>query len=119
MKQLVFGWAIVCLLAAQTVEVAAAPPPLFPLAQVKRRQPRYSIRTIAGSTPEKFSIEVVSVMHNFLPKMDIILLKSSDPKLAVSGFWRGMSGSPIFVDNNCGTKRMCGEAVMVCMLLAQ
>ncbi|MBK9069681.1 MAG: hypothetical protein IPL79_01530 [Myxococcales bacterium] len=103
MKQLVFGWAIVCLLAAQSVEVAAAPPPLFPLAQVKRGQQGYGLTTFAGSTPEKFSIEVVSVMHNFLPKMDIILLKSSDPKLAVSGFWRGMSGSPIFVDN----KLMC------------
>ena len=38
-------------------------------------------------------------MQNFLPKQDIILVKSDDPKLAVSGFWQGMSGSPLYLDD--------------------
>jgi hypothetical protein len=38
-------------------------------------------------------------VHNFLPKQDIILVKSDDPKMAVSGFWQGMSGSPLYLDD--------------------
>ena len=38
-------------------------------------------------------------MKNFLPKQDIILVKSDDPKLQVSGFWQGMSGSPLYIDD--------------------
>ena len=38
--------------------------------------------TFVGSKPEKFTFEVISVMHNYLPKMDLILVKSSDPKLS-------------------------------------
>ena len=43
--------------------------------------------------------EVIGVAKNFLPKMDIILVKSDDPKFAVSGFWQGMSGSPLYLDD--------------------
>ena len=39
------------------------------------------------------------MVKNFLPKQDIILVKSDDPKLAVSGFWQGMSGSPLYIDD--------------------
>src|SRR4029079_16053556 len=56
------------------------------------------LTTFAGSKPERFTFEVVSVVKNFLPKQDIILVKSDDPKLAVSGFWQGMSGSPLYLD---------------------
>ncbi|HKE17603.1 MAG TPA: hypothetical protein VKB80_22160 [Kofleriaceae bacterium] len=51
-----------------------------------------------GTTPERFEFEVVGVTRNFLPKMDIILVKSKDKKLEVTGFWQGMSGSPLFID---------------------
>jgi hypothetical protein len=33
-----------------------------------------------------------------LPKQDIILFKSSDPLLQPTGVWRGMSGSPLYID---------------------
>src|SRR5690606_9648723 len=39
------------------------------------------------------------VVHNFLPKQDIILVKSEDKKLAVTGFWQGMSGSPLYIED--------------------
>jgi hypothetical protein len=51
-----------------------------------------------GTTPERFEFEVIGVTRNFLPKMDIILVKSKDKKLEVTGFWQGMSGSPLFID---------------------
>lgn len=78
---------------------ALAAPQTYPLAKVKRGQTGYGLTTIAGTQPERFAFEVVSVVHNFLPKQDIILVKSDDPKLAVTGFWQGMSGSPLFIED--------------------
>lgn len=76
----------------------AQPPEIYPLEKVRRGQQGYGLTTMQGTTPERFSFEVVGVTRNFLPKMDIILVKSDDPKLAVTGFWRGMSGSPLFIE---------------------
>ncbi|HEX7702420.1 MAG TPA: hypothetical protein VF403_16890, partial [Kofleriaceae bacterium] len=83
--------------------VATAAPDTFPLDKVKRGQTGYGMTTFAGTKPERFTFEVISVVHNFLPKQDIILVKSDDPKMQVSGFWQGMSGSPLYVDD----KMMC------------
>src|SRR3954470_2479589 len=76
-----------------------ASPDTFPLEKVKRGQTGYGMTTFAGTTPEKFTFEVVSVVKNFLPKQDIVLVKSDDPKMQVSGFWQGMSGSPLYIDD--------------------
>src|SRR5215470_13723615 len=89
--------AVVFLVSIQRAD--AAPPDTYPLSKVHRGQTGYGMTTFAGNTPERFTFEVVSVVHNFLPKQDIILVKSDDPKLAVSGFWQGMSGSPLYLDD--------------------
>ncbi|HEU4729043.1 MAG TPA: SpoIVB peptidase S55 domain-containing protein [Kofleriaceae bacterium] len=77
----------------------AQPTEIFPVSKVQRGQTGYGLTTFAGTKPERFTFEVVSVMKNFLPKQDIILVKSDDPKLAVTGFWQGMSGSPLYLDD--------------------
>lgn len=77
----------------------AQPTEVFPVSKVQRGQTGYGLTTFAGTKPERFTFEVVSVVKNFLPKQDIILVKSDDPKLAVSGFWQGMSGSPLYLDD--------------------
>lgn len=77
----------------------AAPHEIYPLSKVHRGQTGYGMTTFAGSRPERFTFEVISVVRNFLPKQDIILVKSDDPKLAVSGFWQGSSGSPLYIDD--------------------
>src|ERR1044071_3260831 len=77
---------------AQSTEV-------YPVSKVQRGQTGYGLTTFAGTKPERFTFEVVSVVKNFLPKQDIILVKSDDPKMAVSGFWQGMSGSPLYIDD--------------------
>lgn len=84
-----------CLLSAS----AQAAPETYPLEKVKRGQTGYGLTTMAGTKPERFTFEVVSVVRNFLPKMDIILVKSDDKKLAVTGFWQGMSGSPLYIED--------------------
>jgi hypothetical protein len=76
----------------------AEPPEIFPLAKVRAGQKGYGLSTRVGTTPERWEFEVVGVMKNFRPKMSIILVKSDDPSMEVPGFWRGMSGSPLFID---------------------
>lgn len=76
----------------------AAPPSIYPLSKVHRGQKGYGMTTMSGTKPERFEFEVLGVNKNFLPKMDIILVKSDDPKLAVTGFWQGMSGSPLYLE---------------------
>jgi hypothetical protein len=92
------GAAVVVVGLATPLRVQASPE-VYPLEKVKRGQTGYGMTTMAGNTPERFSFEVVSVVHNFLPKQDIILVKSDDPKMAVTGFWQGMSGSPLYIDD--------------------
>ncbi len=82
-----------------SITTAQAAPETYPIAKLTRGQTGYGVTTFAGNTPERFTFEVVSVVKNFLPKQDIVLVKSSDPKVQVSGFWQGMSGSPLYIDD--------------------
>lgn len=76
----------------------AQTPEIYPLSKVKRGQKGYGLTTRAGTKPFRFTFEVLGVSHNFIPKMDIILVKSDDPEMQHTGFWQGMSGSPLFID---------------------
>lgn len=89
----------VCAALAHAQPATPAQAEIYPVAKLQRGQTGYGLTTFAGTKPERFSFEIVSVVRNFLPKQDIILVKSDDPKLAVSGFWQGMSGSPLYVDD--------------------
>jgi hypothetical protein len=78
-------------------------PEIYPLSKVKRGQKGYGLTVFQGTDPERFDFEVIGVVKNFLPRQDIVLVKSDDPKLQVSGFAQGMSGSPLYLDG----KVMC------------
>jgi len=96
------GFLRLCAAAAVVVcasSARAAPQEIYPLSKVQRGQTGYGMTTFAGTKPERFTFEVISVVKNFLPKQDIILVKSDDPKLQVSGFWQGSSGSPLYIDD--------------------
>jgi hypothetical protein len=77
---------------------AAKGPEIFPLADVRPGQKGYGLTVFQGTTPDRFEFEVVGIVKNMLPKMDIIIVKSEDPKLQLSGMAMGMSGSPLFID---------------------
>jgi len=77
---------------------AAKSPETFPLSKIKRGLKGYGLTTMEGTEPSRFEFEVVGVVKNFLPKLDIILVKSDDPQVQLSGFWQGMSGSPLYID---------------------
>src|SRR5262249_25897247 len=48
---------------------------------------------------EKFDLEVIGVMPNFMgPKQSIILVQLKGPKVEHTGVVAGMSGSPVYID---------------------
>jgi hypothetical protein len=79
--------------------VPSGPPPaILPLADVKPGMIGQALTVFTGTKPEPFKIRVVSVMRNFLPKQDVILIRAEDPRVEFSGIVAGMSGSPVYVD---------------------
>ncbi|MDW8281193.1 MAG: SpoIVB peptidase S55 domain-containing protein [Myxococcales bacterium] len=72
--------------------------PLLPLAQVRPGMTGYGLTVFAGTQPERFSVRVVGVLRHFLPRQDLIVIRSDDPRLLHSGIAAGMSGSPIYLE---------------------
>ena len=58
----------------------------------------YGLTVFEGTKPDRFAVRVVGVLHNFMPKQDLILIRSEDPRLVHSGVVAGMSGSPIYIE---------------------
>ena len=58
----------------------------------------HAVTVFSGEATDRFDIEVVDVIRNYLPRQDAILFRSPDPRLIHSGIVGGMSGSPIYID---------------------
>ncbi|HVT09410.1 MAG TPA: SpoIVB peptidase S55 domain-containing protein [Polyangia bacterium] len=79
--------------------VPSGPPPaIMPLADVRPGMVGQALTVFQGTKPEPFKVRVVSVMRNFLPKQDVILIRAEDPRVEFSGIVAGMSGSPVYID---------------------
>ncbi len=72
--------------------------PMIPLGEVRPGMKGYGLTVFEGTHPERFDVRVIGVLRNFLPKQDIILIQSDDPRLLHSGIVAGMSGSPIYIE---------------------
>ena len=78
---------------------AQQPPETLPLSQVRPGMQGYAYTIFAGDQIEKFDLEVIGVLDNFLgPKQSIILVQLKGPKVEHTGVVAGMSGSPVFLD---------------------
>ena len=81
---------------------AQAPAPsnqTMPLAQVQPGMQGYAYTIFAGDQVEKFDLEVIGVMPNFLgPKQSIILVQLKGPRVEHTGVVAGMSGSPVYIE---------------------
>jgi len=67
--------------------------------QVQPGMQGYAYTIFAGDQVEKFDLEVIGVMPNFLgPKQSIILVQLKGPKVEHTGVVAGMSGSPVYID---------------------
>lgn len=67
--------------------------------QVKPGMKGYASTIFAGDQIERFDLEVIGVMENFLgPKQPIILVELKGPKVEHTGVVAGMSGSPVYIE---------------------
>jgi hypothetical protein len=57
----------------------------------------YGLTVFTDFKIERFQVEVISVLKNFLPKQDIFLVKVDHPIVRKTGVVAGMSGSPIYL----------------------
>lgn len=85
-----------------TLVVTAAPPDsteIMPVSQVRAGMQGYAYTIFAGDQIEKFDLEVLGVLPNFLgPKQSIILVQLKGPKVEHTGVVAGMSGSPVYLE---------------------
>lgn len=74
-------------------------PQILPLSEVRPGMQGYAYTIFAGDQIEKFDLEVIGVLDNFLgPKQSIILVQLKGPKVEHTGVVAGMSGSPVYLD---------------------
>ncbi|MDQ1406854.1 MAG: hypothetical protein QOG55_2483 [Acidobacteriaceae bacterium] len=72
---------------------------ILPLSEVRPGMQGYAYTIFAGDQVEKFDLEVLGIMPNFLgPKQSIILVQLKGPKVEHTGVVAGMSGSPVYLD---------------------
>jgi hypothetical protein len=81
-----------CPLVAEATELD-----ILPLADVRPGMEGEARTVFQGTTPESFKIRVVSVLRNYLPHQDIVLIEAMDPRVKHTGIAAGMSGSPVYV----------------------
>lgn len=74
-------------------------PDVMPVSEVRPGMKGYGLTVFEGTRPERFGVEVIDVIKNFRPDQDAILIKTDHPRLDVVNVVRGMSGSPIFIDD--------------------
>jgi hypothetical protein len=75
------------------------PTETIPVDQIHAGMQGYAYTIFAGNQVEKFDLEVLGVMPNFLgPKQSIILVELKGPKVEHTGVVAGMSGSPVYLD---------------------
>src|SRR6266478_3302930 len=72
---------------------------ILPLSHVRPGMQGYAYTIFAGDQVEKFDLEVLGVLDNFLgPKQSIILVQLKGPKVEHTGVVAGMSGSPVYLE---------------------
>ncbi len=78
------------------------------VAEIKAGMKGYGLSVFKGTKIDRFEVEVLSVLVNFNPKHDVILVRCSGANLEHTGSIQGMSGSPIYLDDGTGKHRMIG-----------
>jgi hypothetical protein len=99
--------ALLTVLAATLVAGRAAAVEIMPVSEVRAGMEGYGLSVFQGTKIERFKVKVVGVLRNAFPKMDMILIRCSGANLEHTGVIAGMSGSPIYIEDN-GKARLIG-----------
>jgi len=78
------------------------------VAEVRPGMKGYGLSVFSGTKIERFDVEVLSVLRNFNPKCDVVLITCHGANLEHTGSIAGMSGSPIYLKDDSGRFRMIG-----------
>src|SRR5437868_74100 len=76
------------------------------VSEVKEGMTGYGISVFSGTKLERFDVKVLSVLHNFNPKYDVVLIDCHGANLEHTGSIAGMSGSPVYLKDDQGRERM-------------
>jgi len=76
-----------------------APSDTMDVSEIQPGMRGYGLTVFRGTTPERFDIEVVDILHGFRPDQDLIIVHCEHPILEDANTVGGMSGSPIFIDD--------------------
>ncbi len=78
------------------------------VADVRPGMKGYGLSVFLGEKISRFDVEVISVLHHFNPKTDVILIRFAGDGLESATAVAGMSGSPIYLYDDAGTAKMVG-----------
>jgi hypothetical protein len=78
------------------------------VSEVRPGMKGHGLSVFMGTKIEPFDVEVVSVLHNFNPQYDVVLIRCHGANLEVTGAVAGMSGSPVFLKDESGRERLIG-----------
>jgi hypothetical protein len=101
-------------LTTPTTTPATTAPSLFDparhmrVSEVKPGMTGFGLSVFQGTNIERFNVEVISVLHNFNPQYDVVLIRCRGANLEHTGAIAGMSGSPIYLKDEQGRERMIG-----------
>jgi hypothetical protein len=75
--------------------------------EIKPGMEAYCLTVYKGTAVEKFGMEVLSVVRDFIPGRDAILVRGTDERFIHTGPVAGCSGSPVYIDG-----RLAGALAM-------
>ncbi|HZL37336.1 MAG TPA: hypothetical protein VFC78_18605 [Tepidisphaeraceae bacterium] len=78
------------------------------VSEVRPGMKGYGLTVFKGTTIERFDVQVISVLRNFNPKCDVVLIRCQGKFLEHTGSIAGMSGSPVYLTDAQGHDRMIG-----------
>jgi hypothetical protein len=93
------GVLALCIAGCAVAARAQAPTPAFPLERVEAGQRGYGLSVFSGSEPERFEAEILGVLRNVSPDTSFILARLTGRDLETTGVIKGMSGSPVYIDD--------------------
>ena len=71
---------------------------ILPFHQIKPGMKGIGRTVFLGSKVEEFEVEIIGLLRNFQPKMNMIVARINHPVVDDAGVIEGMSGSPIYID---------------------
>ena len=85
-------------LGATTPTVRAQAAEIMPLSEVRAGQTGVGYTVMRGSQPDEFRVEILGILKDSFPGLDLIVGRLNGLGLEKSGVVAGMSGSPVYVD---------------------